>query len=131
MTMFLDLLDGLESLLGTDEHFLLGSWLENAKSMATNEAERHLYEFNARIQLTLWGPQGQVKKQLSTVVNIVTNENVLISFCVISLFMLACLIMVTLKFKVNVSLAPDSYICLLPCTINQGNEYIQILIKIE
>jgi hypothetical protein len=31
---------------------------ERARSWATNAEERRLYEFNARNQLTLWGPTG-------------------------------------------------------------------------
>lgn len=56
LTLLLDLND----LLATDEHFLLGRWLESAKSLATNERECQQYEYNARNQITLWGPSGNV-----------------------------------------------------------------------
>ena len=39
---------------------MLGPWLEAAKALATNEEEARLYEFNARNQITLWGPDGQI-----------------------------------------------------------------------
>lgn len=57
---FLDLLNDMDSLLGTHNDFLLGNFLEGAKAMALNDAERKQYEFNARNQITLWGPNGQI-----------------------------------------------------------------------
>lgn len=57
---FLDLLDDLDSLLGTHNAFLLGNFLEGAKALGLNEAERKQHEFNARNQITLWGPDGQI-----------------------------------------------------------------------
>ena len=45
----------MDTLLASDTHFLLGNWIENAKSKAKNEKELDYYEWNARLQLTLWG----------------------------------------------------------------------------
>uniref|UniRef100_A0A182PZM9 Alpha-N-acetylglucosaminidase n=1 Tax=Anopheles farauti TaxID=69004 RepID=A0A182PZM9_9DIPT len=59
-TLFLGLLADLDRLLQTDDHFLLGPWLESAKACAETSHERQKYEYNARIQITLWGPQGQI-----------------------------------------------------------------------
>uniref|UniRef100_A0A182PUK9 Alpha-N-acetylglucosaminidase n=1 Tax=Anopheles epiroticus TaxID=199890 RepID=A0A182PUK9_9DIPT len=59
-SLFLLLLSDLDQLLGTNEHFLLGPWLESAKALTSTTLERHKYEYNARIQITLWGPQGQI-----------------------------------------------------------------------
>jgi alpha-N-acetylglucosaminidase len=59
-TELLDLFANLDRLLATDEHFLLGNWLESAKAFGTNEMEKRLYEYNARNQLTLWGPNGEI-----------------------------------------------------------------------
>jgi len=56
----LDLLLNVDKLLATDEHFLLGVWLENAKNISTSDQQRRLYEYNARNQITLWGPDGNV-----------------------------------------------------------------------
>ena len=56
----LELLLNIDKLLATDEHFLLGVWLESAKNMSTGDQERRLYEYNARNQITLWGPDGNV-----------------------------------------------------------------------
>jgi alpha-N-acetylglucosaminidase len=55
-TRFLDLADDFDTLLGARPEFLLGSWLEDAKRWATNEAERQQYERNARLLVTVWGP---------------------------------------------------------------------------
>jgi len=57
----LRLLADLDKLLASDEHFLLGKWLEEAKALGTNEAERVLYEFNARNQITMWGPDDNIR----------------------------------------------------------------------
>ena len=53
---FLELIDDMDDLVSTQEPTLLGKWIKNAKSLATNDAERALYEWNARTQITLWGP---------------------------------------------------------------------------
>jgi alpha-N-acetylglucosaminidase len=42
-------------LVATREEFLLGRWLEDAKRWGTTQAERDLYEWNARNLITLWG----------------------------------------------------------------------------
>lgn len=55
-----DLLPELERLLSSDRNFLLGTWLERARSLALDEAEAQLYDRNARNQLTLWGPGGEI-----------------------------------------------------------------------
>ncbi len=51
----LDLLMDLDVLVGTRREFLLGPWLEAAKSWGTTDAERRLYEWNARNIITMWG----------------------------------------------------------------------------
>ena len=53
---FQELIDDMDLLVSTQESTLLGKWLKDAKSLATNDAERKLYEWNARTQITLWGP---------------------------------------------------------------------------
>jgi len=58
--MFLDLLNDLDDLLGTHNDFLLGKFLKSGKEMAFDDAERKQFEFNARNQITLWGPNGQI-----------------------------------------------------------------------
>ena len=61
MTNFTNLLADLDYVLGTSPDFLLGTWIERAKSVpGASSSERQLYEFNARNQITLWGPQAQI-----------------------------------------------------------------------
>jgi len=56
----LEVLADLDRLLATSSGFLLGPWLAAARTLATNDQDAALYEFNARNQLTLWGPDGQI-----------------------------------------------------------------------
>ncbi|XP_061667165.1 alpha-N-acetylglucosaminidase isoform X3 [Syngnathoides biaculeatus] len=60
-----DLLPELNRLLCSDRNFLLGKWLEQAKSLAIDEEEAQLYDMNARNQLTLWGPSGEIQDYAS------------------------------------------------------------------
>ena len=53
---FLELIDDQNELLETHDHFLLGNWLESAKKIATNEKEKELFEYSARVQITTWTP---------------------------------------------------------------------------
>ncbi|XP_062847924.1 alpha-N-acetylglucosaminidase [Trichomycterus rosablanca] len=55
-----DLLPELDHLLSSDAHFLLGTWLEQARSLGMDEQEAELYQINARNQITLWGPDGNI-----------------------------------------------------------------------
>lgn len=57
---FLDLLQDLDRLLKSDPQFLLGPWVESAKALGANPNESALYEYNARNQITLWGPTGEI-----------------------------------------------------------------------
>ncbi len=51
---FLQLIRDQDKLLGTRKEFLLGGWLKLAKDRAGNDAERSLYEWNARTLITVW-----------------------------------------------------------------------------
>ncbi|XVF54187.1 hypothetical protein PTKIN_Ptkin05aG0160700 [Pterospermum kingtungense] len=51
---FLDLVEDIDTLLACHEGFLLGPWLESAKSLAQNEEEEKQFEWNARTQITMW-----------------------------------------------------------------------------
>lgn len=57
---FLTVIDDLETLLATHPDFLLGRWLQAAKSWERSPEERGLYERNARNLLTLWGDKNSV-----------------------------------------------------------------------
>lgn len=59
-TKLVDLLSDLDTILMTNEHFLLGQWLKAAKAQGTTKDEVKLYEYNARNQITLWGPTGEI-----------------------------------------------------------------------
>lgn len=52
---FLELIADMDKVLSTRREFLLGSWLEDARSIGTNKQERDLYERNARNLITTWG----------------------------------------------------------------------------
>lgn len=59
--LLLALFDDLEEILASSEDFLLGKWLKMAKDLATDDEEEILYEYNARNQITLWGPLGEIR----------------------------------------------------------------------
>ena len=52
-------MDDLERLLATNENWMLGPWLERAKFWGKLEDNKNdwVWEFNARNQITLWGPK--------------------------------------------------------------------------
>lgn len=52
---FLQLIHDLDDLLATNDEFLLGNWLGDAKRWGATDAERAKLEWNARRILTLWG----------------------------------------------------------------------------
>lgn len=52
---FIDLLDDLDELLGTEKDFLLGRWINDARQCGSTPEEKALYERNARNLITLWG----------------------------------------------------------------------------
>lgn len=57
---FLALFDDMDELLATRCEFLLGVWLDHAMRWADDEKERAHYSWNARNQITLWGPQDSI-----------------------------------------------------------------------
>jgi alpha-N-acetylglucosaminidase len=52
---FLQIISDMDILLGTRKDFLLGQWIADARSFGNNEAEKALYERNAKDLITLWG----------------------------------------------------------------------------
>lgn len=58
--VFVSMLIDLDDILQTNEKFLLGKWIESAKMLATNQLEELSYEYNARNQITIWGPKGEI-----------------------------------------------------------------------
>ncbi|OVA15285.1 Alpha-N-acetylglucosaminidase [Macleaya cordata] len=51
---FLELIKDIDTLLASDDNFLLGTWLESAKKLAAGPSEMRQYEWNARTQVTMW-----------------------------------------------------------------------------
>lgn len=47
----------LDDLLGRHDSFMLGPWLESAKALGHNEAEKELLAYNAQMQVTRWWPE--------------------------------------------------------------------------
>jgi len=62
--LILDLLTDLDRILMTNENFLLSNWIGDAKRLAGNETVAvnytHYLEYQARNQITLWGPDGEI-----------------------------------------------------------------------
>ena len=58
----LDLIGDFDTLLNTNENFMLGPWIQWAREWGEGQGEEvgDWYEFNARNQLTLWGPDGNI-----------------------------------------------------------------------
>ncbi|HEX5169417.1 MAG TPA: alpha-N-acetylglucosaminidase [Cyclobacteriaceae bacterium] len=54
-SQFLALLDDIDHLLATRKDFLLGPWIDQARSCGDIPEEKALYERNARNLITLWG----------------------------------------------------------------------------
>ncbi len=54
-TQFITLIDDLDRLLATRRDFLLGPWIAEARKCGITNAEKDLYERNARDLITLWG----------------------------------------------------------------------------
>ena len=52
---FITLMDDLDRLLATRKDFMLGPWIADARRWGTHEADKALYEKNARDLITLWG----------------------------------------------------------------------------
>ncbi|KAI0636817.1 alpha-N-acetylglucosaminidase [Trametes polyzona] len=62
----LALLSDLDELLYTNEHFLLSAWIADARKWAHGSPSYGAYlEYNARNQVTLWGPDGEINDYAS------------------------------------------------------------------
>ena len=58
----LDIVAQLDVLMGADENFLLGRWVQMARHLShpDDPIEMSNLEFNAKVQVTTWGPNGVV-----------------------------------------------------------------------
>ena len=52
----MDLADTLDTLLNSNSNFMLGTWLQQAHATAVGDSQIDLLDYNARNQITLWGP---------------------------------------------------------------------------
>lgn len=46
--------------VSSDEHFLLGKWLDRARACGKNEFEKRWFEFHAREQITVWSDERSI-----------------------------------------------------------------------
>ena len=62
-SIFLEIIDNMETVTATSEYFLLGRWVEQAKALGKNADDftRDLYEFNAKALVTTWGSYNQAE----------------------------------------------------------------------
>lgn len=61
----LHIIDDTEEILASNANFLLGQWVAAARAWGRTPEEQDLLEFNARNQVTLWGPMGQINDYAS------------------------------------------------------------------
>ncbi|KAL7789894.1 glycoside hydrolase family 89 protein [Trichoderma ceciliae] len=62
-TKLISLLKSLDAVLATNENFRLTPWINAARASSPSTAD--FLEYNARNQITLWGPSGQVEDYAS------------------------------------------------------------------
>jgi alpha-N-acetylglucosaminidase len=65
VSRMMEIIDDLDKLLGTDFNFLLGIWIESARNWGDTDEEKNQLELNARNQVTLWGPVGNIEDYAS------------------------------------------------------------------
>ena len=53
--ILMDILADTELILASDRRFLLGNWIADALQFAQSEGETHFYNFNAKLQVSIWG----------------------------------------------------------------------------
>ena len=53
--LLIDILADTELILASDRRFLLGNWIADALQFAQSEGETHFYNFNAKLQVSIWG----------------------------------------------------------------------------
>lgn len=51
-----EMLHDLDNVLATDKNYLLSTWIADARTWGTNDAQKDFMEFQARNQIVLWGP---------------------------------------------------------------------------
>ncbi|KAK8803241.1 hypothetical protein WA158_000935 [Blastocystis sp. Blastoise] len=56
----LSIIKDYDDLLATNPNFLLGRWIHAAKSFGATDEEKQFMERNAKNQISLWGPEGNI-----------------------------------------------------------------------
>eukprot|EP01084_Bolivina_argentea_P185791 320337_1 len=60
----IDIISDMDRIVLTNKHWMLGTWIEMARNQTNitndNNDTKNWYEFNARNQITTWGPNGEV-----------------------------------------------------------------------
>jgi alpha-N-acetylglucosaminidase len=59
------LLDTLDDVLAANENFRLSTWIAAARATANGTADADFMEYQARNQITLWGPSGEISDYAS------------------------------------------------------------------
>jgi alpha-N-acetylglucosaminidase len=57
---FIALGRNIDEILATRSEFMLGKWINDARSWASNDVEKAYYEKNARTIITIWGGNGEL-----------------------------------------------------------------------
>jgi alpha-N-acetylglucosaminidase len=57
---FLGIMNDIQLILSTHSDFSISHWIDDARRLGKTGFESYLYEMNARNQITLWGPNGEI-----------------------------------------------------------------------
>ncbi|XP_047998662.1 alpha-N-acetylglucosaminidase [Leguminivora glycinivorella] len=60
ISLFLDAMQDMERILSGNSDFTLNNWLSKARGFAEGPEQTLQYDLNARNQITLWGPNGEI-----------------------------------------------------------------------
>ena len=52
---FLELLDDIDKMLASRPEWTIQKWISDARALGTTPEEKDLYEYHARITITIWG----------------------------------------------------------------------------
>ena len=61
----LDLLAAIDKVLSCNENFSLSTWISSARDWGDTMEAKDFFEYNARNQITLWGPNGEISDYAS------------------------------------------------------------------
>ncbi|OGM44269.1 alpha-N-acetylglucosaminidase [Aspergillus bombycis] len=61
----IELLSAIEKVLSCNESFSLAKWISSARHWGHTTTEKDFFEYNARNQITLWGPTGEISDYAS------------------------------------------------------------------